>query len=208
MKQLTKNAEMLLKEILEHRLKNGNCDTEYWRKRFESLPSADDVILRSLFKELKEAGMISIGWADNYPYVLLLLGNGISYFDEKIIPANHISTNTYTNNFYGSANGVQILQGEFNSIQNQSIVVPEDESKIIELIKSIRRYDSMLDDDYGVENANELRKTVDELESISNNPDAEERKRGLITYIRDLSVNAGGGLIASGILQLISMLMG
>ena len=41
MKYLTKRAEELLKEILEHRLSNGNCDTEYWKERFESLSVAD-----------------------------------------------------------------------------------------------------------------------------------------------------------------------
>lgn len=60
--QLTKSAEKLLKEILTHRLSNGMCDSEYWRDRFELLSEADDVIIRSLFKELKDAGMISITW--------------------------------------------------------------------------------------------------------------------------------------------------
>ena len=58
MKHLTKRAEELLKEILEHRLSNGNCDTEYWKERFESLSVADDALLRSLFKELKTGEIV------------------------------------------------------------------------------------------------------------------------------------------------------
>lgn len=207
MKHLTMRAEDLLKEILEHRLSNGNCDTEYWRERFESLSVADDALLRSLFKELKEADMISTSWADNYPYILLLLGNGISYFDEKHMSEDNLSSNSNTNFFYGPVNGAQIQQGTINSTQNQTTAAPIDESKIDELINMIRKYDSVLDDEYGTENAKELRHAVSELEITRNKPNFEEKKRGLIAYIRDLSVNAGGGLIASGILQLISMIM-
>ena len=208
MKHLTKRAEELLKEILEHRFSNGNCDTEYWKERFESLSVADDALLRSLFKELKEAGMISISWADNYPYILLLLGNGISYFDEKQMSEDYPSPNSNTNFFYGSVSGVQIQQGTVNSTQSQTITAPLDESKIIELINLIRKYDSVLDGEYGKENANKLRNAVTELESTRNKPNSEGKKRGLIAYIRDLSVNAGGGLIAAGILQLISNILG
>lgn len=205
MKHLSKRAEELLKEILEHRFSNGNCDTEYWRERFESLSVADDAVLRSLFKELKEADMISISWASNYPYTMLLLGNGISYFDEKQLSED--SQNSNINFFYGPVSGVQIQQGAINSTQNQTIAAPIDESKIDELIKLIRKYDSVLDDEYGTKNAKELRYAVNELESTRNKSNSEEKKRGLIAYIRDLSVNAGGGLIASGILQLVSMIM-
>ena len=208
MKHLTKRAEELLKEILDHRLSNGNCDTEYWKERFESLSAADDALLRSLFKELKEADMISTSWADNYPYILLLLGNGISYFDEKQMSEDFPSSNSNTNFFYGLVSGVQIQQGTVNSTQSQTITAPLDESKIIELINLIRKYDSVLDGEYGKENANKLRNAVTELESARNKPNSEGKKRGLIAYIRDLSVNAGGGLIATGIHQLISNILG
>ena len=83
MKQLTKKAEELLGEILEHRLENGNCDTDYWKDRFEEYSVSEDAIVRSLFKELREAGMISVSWYDDYPAVLMLLGNGVSYFEER-----------------------------------------------------------------------------------------------------------------------------
>ena len=115
--------------------------------------------------------------------------------------------NSNTNFFYGSINRVQIQQGTINSTQNQAIDAQINESKIYELIKLIRKYDSVLDDEYGTENAKELRNTVNELESTRNKPNSEDKKRGLIAYIRDLSVNAGGGLIASGILQLVSMIV-
>lgn len=66
----------------------------------------------------------------------------------------------------------------------------------------------MLDGEYGKENANELRNAVTELESTRNEPNSEGKKRRLIAYIRELSTNAGGGLIAAGILKLISNILG
>lgn len=203
--QLTKSAEKLLQEILAHRLSNGMCDSEYWRERFESLSEADDIILRSSFKALKDASMISITWADDYPYFLQLHSNGISYFDEKKSFENNTCSNI--NNFFGPAIGVQIQQGSINSTQYYSTTSPVDESNLIKLISYIRQNDSMLVDEYGVENAVELRKTVDELESIQDKPNCEEKKRRLINYIRELSINAAGGIISSGIFQLISMIM-
>lgn len=35
--ELSPNAEKLLQEIIEHRLPNGCCDSEHWKKRFENL---------------------------------------------------------------------------------------------------------------------------------------------------------------------------
>ena len=80
---LTPNAEKLLKEIMDNRLDNGNCDTNYWSERFEGLSFAEDSSLRSTFKELSDAEMIATRWADNVPYVLTILNNGLSYFDIK-----------------------------------------------------------------------------------------------------------------------------
>ena len=80
---LTPNAEKLLKEILDNRLDNGNCDTDYWAKRFEGLSFAEDSQLRSTFKELSDSEMIATRWADNIPFILTVLNNGLSYFDIK-----------------------------------------------------------------------------------------------------------------------------
>ena len=80
---LTPNAEKLLKEILDNRLDNGNCDTNYWANRLEKLSFAESSQLRSTFKELSDAEMISILWASNVPYTLTVLNKGVSYFDIK-----------------------------------------------------------------------------------------------------------------------------
>lgn len=64
---LTPNAEALLNEILIHRDDKGNCLSEYWETRFETLPFSDVCILRSTFKELSDSDMISVQWADQLP---------------------------------------------------------------------------------------------------------------------------------------------
>ncbi len=81
--ELTPNAEKLLQEILDHRNENEICDTYYWDKRFDSLDYAADTQLRSIFKELSDAEMISTQWASNGPFDMTILNNGLSYFDMK-----------------------------------------------------------------------------------------------------------------------------
>ena len=80
---LTPNAEALLNEILIHRDDKGNCLSEYWETRFETLPFSDECILRSTFKELSDSDMISVQWADNCPYHMIVLNAGISYEVQK-----------------------------------------------------------------------------------------------------------------------------
>lgn len=81
--ELSPNAEKLLQEIIEHRLPNGCCDSEHWKNRFKNISFDEDTRMRSLFKELREQEMISVQWADNYPYYLALLDKGYSYKESK-----------------------------------------------------------------------------------------------------------------------------
>ena len=76
---LSPSAEKILQEILDNRLEN----TDYWAERVENLSFAEESQLRSTFKELSNAEMISTTWADDIPYMLTVLNNGVSYFDIK-----------------------------------------------------------------------------------------------------------------------------
>ena len=203
MRQLTEAAEKLLREILNHRLENGNCDIPYWGKRFEEASAADDVLLRSLFKELQEADMISVRWADDCPYTLMLLGNGISYFDE--INKQRKNQSKYMNYIYGSSNNVVIQQG--NTYATQVMMNGDVDYELFsKLIDTIKKYDSALDIEYG-DNAKNLREAGKELQNaLSENQD--KKITGIIDYIRELSINAGGGLIAAGIIEIISHIGG
>lgn len=207
MKKLTKRAEELLAEILEHRNQNGICDSSYWEKRFSSLRTADDAIIRSLFKELKDAEMISVMWADNYPYYMSVLANGVSYFEEINREDNTVAA-SYTNNFYAPVYGAQIQQGTVNSTQSQKVTISIDEEKLAELIGMIKKYDGFLDEEYGTDNARKVRESSAELEKLSNGKKDNKKICAALGILRDLSVNAGGGLIASGILQIVNMILG
>ena len=206
MKKLSKRAEEILREIILNRDSKGNCNTNYWKERFENLPAQEEMILRSLFKELCEADMISVAWADDYPYLLMLLGNGFAYFEEKETNEEQ-TTATYINNIYGNASGIQIQQGTTSSEQNQTLSQGLNEEAIVELINTIKKYDAILSEEYGEEAAEIVKDSTMELENMVNTHESSEKIWGILQYIRDLSVNAGGGLIASGILQLINMIL-
>lgn len=75
---LSDEAESVLKEIIDN-----EKTPDYWKDRFENLNSRDDTILRGCFKELKESGMISAKWADDYPYILQVLKDGYLYEEKK-----------------------------------------------------------------------------------------------------------------------------
>ena len=81
--RLTTNAESVLQEIMDNRLPNGSCNDDYWAKRFEGLEYAEDTQLRSIFKELSDAEMITCNWYDDVPCYLTVLNNGSSYFEMK-----------------------------------------------------------------------------------------------------------------------------
>lgn len=204
MKLLSKNTEKLLKEILDHRLENGLCDIDYWEKRFRSLSIGDDRIIRSQFKELMGAEMISVRWADNYPYIMGVLSNGNSYFEEKNQIEESLSSNNNVNNFNGPINAVQIQQGTYQSTQNQSQSIQIDELKLNELINTIKTYDSVLDTELGKEYAENLRSIVAELERIKSIPNEDHKKYKFVTIIRDIVFNAAGGVTAGVVLQLIN----
>lgn len=67
--EVSPQAENLLQDIIELKNKKPN-ESEYWNVRFDNLGFDDEVIFRSLFKELKESDLINATWADNIPYML------------------------------------------------------------------------------------------------------------------------------------------
>ena len=204
MQRLTILSEKLLQEILEHRLENGSCDTLYWKERLQSASASEKKVLRSLFKELCDANMVSVKWADDYPYIIMPLGNGVSYFDE--IKRDNQNKNVYVNNFYSSTENVMIQQGNTNS--TQQIVNRNDGNELLlnQVIEMIKKYDSILDVEYG-ENAEKIRASVAELEKIINEKQDKKRVPVILRYIHDLSNNVAGGLIAAGIIQIIEQIM-
>ena len=80
--------------------------------------------------------------------------------------------------------------------------------KIEKLIDTISSYDSVLNQEYGINLADELRNAIKELNVLLNEQKENPGKmKSVLNYIKELSVNAGGGLIASGVVDLIQMIM-
>lgn len=111
------------------------------------------------------------------------------------------STNN-TNNFYGNATGIQIQQGTVNSTQKQTVNPDFDYSSIQNVIEQIRKYDSMIDSEFG-EKASEIRDKVDELAEIVEKKGNPDKVKTLLGDIKNLAMGVTGSLIASGIVALL-----
>lgn len=198
---ISKGAEKLLRDILRERNENGSCNVDFWKKRFNLAEGSEEHDLRYYFKELSEVGMIKITWADNLPMIMRILPKGENYFYTSETQNKNLSYNI--SNYYGGMQGVVIQQG---IIHDNTINIGQkelDEDKIQSLIQMIEKYKDMLQTDYGAEDAKKLQEASIELRKET----SQEKKRGILSFMRDLSVNACGGLIAGGILQLIDMIL-
>ena len=204
MTHLSKREESLLSEILKNTDENNNCDLNYWENRFSGLNFAEDCALRSSFAQLKNEGMIDVFWADDIPANIVVLAKGISYFKERdFYKEKNFIMNNYANNFYGDVSGIQIQQGNGGTqIQNNDEDI--DISKVNSVIQILNKYDSVLDTEYGAETANGILKHKKELITEMNTTKDNRRIRDLLIYLRDVSVNVAGGVVASAIYQLIA----
>ena len=52
MRRVSKMAEDMLCEIIDHRTKNGMCDLDYWKKRMEESSLVEKNEIRKIFAEL------------------------------------------------------------------------------------------------------------------------------------------------------------
>lgn len=196
---LAKNPEELFQEIINN--SNKNVD---WEKRFEKLNSSEDTTLRNLFKELIDANLIKVYWADNIPYHIEILSNWQTYINKQ---RHYVDSpkNIFTNNFYGTVTNTQIQQNSSNS--NQIVTNNlEYQSKIDDLILKLKEYDSILEKDIGQENADLIRNQISELQQ-SNQESNISKSKEILQFIKEVFVNASGSLIAAGVIQAIQTLV-
>ena len=113
-----------------------------------------------------------------------------------------------TTNIFGNANNIQLQQGTFNSSQTQTIISEEplDYEKIIEFTNNIKRYNSILDDEFG-NSAVELREKIVDIESLAKKRENPSKIKSLLNELKNLAVGAGGSLIATGIIEGIQRLI-
>ena len=78
MKRVSREAEEVLKEILEHKKESG-----YWGQKYKQLQSEERAILNSCLKELEDNEMIKVVWASDTIYLINVLGDGYLYEKRK-----------------------------------------------------------------------------------------------------------------------------
>lgn len=127
---LTKNAKILLSEIILYRNEKGICDSKHWQKRFSELSNSEDSILRSAFNELQQSNMINVMWADNYPYFMTVLSNGISYYEK-------MKEDTKTNSSLKCLVLRLLIEGKY--IQTEKPIIEKE-------LKNNRKYKKWLND--------------------------------------------------------------
>ena len=197
---ISEKAEELFQEIINNINKNA-----YWEKRFETLNSTEDIALRTLFKELVDANLIKVYWADNIPYHIEILSNWQTYFNKKKL-YDDSPKNIFTNNFYGTVTNAQIQQNSSNSNQVVTNNNLEYTRKIDDLILKLKEYDSILEKDIGQKNADLIRNQISELQQ-SNQEDNISKSKEILHFIKEVFVNASGSLIAAGVIQAIQSLV-
>lgn len=197
---ISEKAEELFQEIINNTNKNA-----YWEKRFETLNSSEDIALRTLFKELVDANLIKVYWADDIPYHIEILSNWQTYLNKKKL-YDDSPKNIFTNNFYGTVTNAQIQQNSSNSNQVVTNNNLEYQRKIDDLILKLKEYDSILEKDIGQKNADLIRNQISELQQ-SNQENNISKSKEILHFIKEVFVNASGSLIAAGVIQAIQSLV-
>lgn len=72
--RLSREAETLLKEILDH-----ENDKQYWESKFDNFSTREDAIVRGCFKELQDNNLIKVQWGDDFPYIIMIQRDGYLY---------------------------------------------------------------------------------------------------------------------------------
>lgn len=111
-------------------------------------------------------------------------------------------------NILGSGSNIQLQQETFNSSQTQTIVSEEtlDFEKIIEFVNEIKKYDNILDDEFG-NKATEIREKITDIEKLAKKKENPSKIKILLNELKKLSIGVGQGLIATGIAEGIKALI-
>ena len=124
--KLPSNTKRLLDEII-----SAENPTQYLSDRFDVATSTEDDELRCLLWELKEGGYITIMWAENKPY-RVVINNAARTYNERLAEyeKERAATQNITYNItdksvtIGNGNKIKgsVIAGE---IDNSSVNVPE-----------------------------------------------------------------------------------
>lgn len=207
---LRKDSEKFLEIALAKRKETGKdtirCDVNV----FNAIPNID-LNIGNIMDDLKIHNCISSnsGVYINGEVEVILTMDGIDYFvdKQKKLSEGQKNVNSNTNNFYGEVTGVQIQQGTVNSSQTQTVSSGVDFEQIGEVVEKIKKYDAMFDEEYG-DSATEMRNKIVEIEELLRKKENPGKIKILLNDIKNLSLNVGSSVIASGIIALLGMVLG
>lgn len=204
---LRKDSEKFLEIVLREREKIGEDALSFGLEDFKEIPNIQ-MNIKSILDDLKIHGCIS----DNSSmYVtgemdIYLTIEGIEYFKDKERMNQPDQMSSNVTNFYGPVNNMQMQQGTVNSTQTQTISTESiDFEKVAEFIERVKKYDPLLEDEYG-EQAADVREKLDEISSLVQKKESPGKIKSLLMELKNLSVGVGGSLIATGIVEGIRLL--
>jgi hypothetical protein len=208
MNGLRRDSEEFLKITLKKREEIGKDVLNCGMDDFTDIPNIRFNI-RDILDDLKIHGCISNSssvFIGGYMTIYLTM-EGIDYFTNKSVQNQEIQMNNNTNNFYGNISQIQFQQGTTNSTQIQTITTTDsiDFDKVAEFVTRIKKYDAILDDEYG-EYAPDVRKNLAEMEDLVQNKENPEKIKSLLTELKNLSIGVAGSLIATGIIEGIKLI--
>ena len=104
---------------------------------------------------------------------------------------------------YGNASGVQIQQGNYNSTQTQdnSNLSDADVEKFQRILNQINKCRFLFEEEYG-EKTDELIVALDQAQDALIKKDESQWKKA-VSFIRDLTVEVGGGIISASIIGIL-----
>ena len=109
----------------------------------------------------------------------------------------------YINNFYGNIDNVQIQQNVKNSNQIQKVYEKDfDYDEVRKLVAILVRYEFDLKNEFG----SNARAIVEKRKILDNLVDKKEEPSKIIPVLKeiyDICKNAAGGILSTGIMQLI-----
>lgn len=153
------------------------------------------------FEKLKQYGLISqYNCYLSGIWEIGILPSMLSYEKDKeeTMSQEHKVSN-YTNVFNGNVSDIQIQQGTSNSTQTKVVNNSFDYEAVSKFVEQIKKYDSMLDSEFG-KGAEEIRAKVDEISCLIQKQENPSRIKNLLGDIKNLVIGVGGSIIATGIL--------
>lgn len=139
--KLPSNSKKLLDEILA-----SDNPAQMLSARFENCSDREDDELRGMLRKLIERKYVSIQWANNVPYYVVV-NNSARTYDEQLIEYERIHRPANTINNYNNIGGVMILGDAnnstilFDALREKAEQIPNNEKlkdRINDMEKSVR----------------------------------------------------------------------